>query len=389
MFFFNRAIEDSGAGPGAVMEVDATVDMPEAAIPDAFGYVDPGGFIASIPAQVPSGMAQAYPDEASAQQALEDGAIGSFFFIPVDFVDTGEIIQVRADFSPMSANTPYGWMNWILLVNLLDNDLALAAQVWNPVEFYASAATPTLSPEAEAAVQEELEDQERLTTMLIMLLFYAVIVMASGFLLRTVSEEKKSRTIEVLMLSANSQQILLGKTIGLGLAGLIQAVGWSTIGYLLFSLGGAELRLPASMEFSLDFIIAATVFLLLGYAIYATLYAGAGALVPNWREAQGISLLIILPAFVGFEISLFQADTPHSMLMVVASIFPLTAPFTMIKRLLHGGVPLWQLLLAVGLMLGATYVITRAVARMFHAQNLLSGQPLSVRRYFRALLGQG
>lgn len=388
MFFFNQTIADSTAGPGAAMAVDATVDMPTTALPHTFGYVDPAGFIDTIPAQVPAGTAQAYPDEASARQALEAGTIASFFIIPAGYVESGELIQARSDFSPLNANPAYGWMSWTLLVNLLDNDVALASQIWNPLEIEATAATPTLSAEAEAAAQEELEDQERLTTMLIMLLFYAVIIMVAGFLLRTVSEEKKNRTIEVLLLSASTEQILLGKTIGLGLAGLLQAVGWGLIGYLLFTLGGAELRLPASMTFSLEFIVGATVFFLLGYAIYATLYAGAGALVPNWREAQGISFLIILPALIGFEISLFQADTPHSALMVAASIFPLTAPFTMIKRLLHGGVPLWQLLLAVALMIGATYLITRAVARMFHALNLLSGQPLSVRRYLKALLGQ-
>jgi ABC-2 type transport system permease protein len=74
--------------------------------------------------------------------------------------------------------------------------------------------------------------------------------------------------------------------------------------------------------------------------------------------------------------------------MVVTSLFPLTAPFTMIKRLLSGGVPLWQLLLSAVLMLATAYWITRTVARIFHAQNLLSGQPLSLPRYFRILLGR-
>ena len=110
-------------------------------------------------------------------------------------------------------------------------------------------------------------------------------------------------------------------------------------------------------------------------------------MVPDWRQAKGASLLIILPALVGFEIGIVSED-PHSLLMVITSIFPLTAPMVMIKRLLSGGVPLWQLLLSGVLMTATAYWITRAVARMFHAQNLLSGQPFSVRRYFRALLGR-
>jgi len=69
-------------------------------------------------------------------------------------------------------------------------------------------------------------------------------------------------------------------------------------------------------------------------------------------------------------------------------LFPLTAPFTIVRRSVVGGVPLWQPLLAAGLMVSTIFLIVRAVARMFHAQNLLSGQPFSTQRYFWALLGR-
>ena len=67
-------------------------------------------------------------------------------------------------------------------------------------------------------------------------------------------------------------------------------------------------------------------------------------------------------------------------------MFPLTAPVLMMMRLTDGSVPLWQLLLSAALMLATAYLIVRAVAAMFHAQNLLSGQPFSAKRFFGALL---
>ena len=66
----------------------------------------------------------------------------------------------------------------------------------------------------------------------------------------------------------------------------------------------------------------------------------------------------------------------------------MTAPMTMMLRLAGGGVPLWQLLLAVGLLLITVYIILRAVASVFRAQHLLSGQPFSPKRFFGALLGR-
>jgi ABC-2 type transport system permease protein len=386
MFLFQRmggGDSGPGSGPG---EVQATVDLPSTAGPQAFGYVDQGGLIENMPAQVPAGLLVAFPDQAGADRAMENGDISAYFLVAADYVQTGELVEVRPDFSPLMPSTAYRWMNWVLLANLLEGDIALAERVWNPMDLQSAAPEPVQPAEAQSLADEEAEDEARVTSMLILLLFYAVIAIAASFLLRSISEEKKNRTMEILLLSASPRQILTGKTVALGLAGLVQACGWGVIGYALFSLGGMSFRLPAGMVFTPALLAWSGVFLLLGYAVYASVFAGAGALVPNWRDASGVTLVLILPALIGFEIALFQADTPHSGLMTGASLFPLTAPFTMIKRLMSGGVPLWQLLLSGGLMAATAYLITQAVARMFHAQNLLSGQPFSTRRYFRALL---
>ena len=73
---------------------------------------------------------------------------------------------------------------------------------------------------------------------------------------------------------------------------------------------------------------------------------------------------------------------------MVAGLFPLTAPFVMVKRLVIAGLPGWQPPVSAGLLALSIPLVVRAVARMFHAQNLLSGQPFSVKRYLRALLGR-
>jgi len=93
---------------------------------------------------------------------------------------------------------------------------------------------------------------------------------------------------------------------------------------------------------------------------------------------------VIIPMFFMSVI----IENPHGMLATVLSLVPLTAPITMMTRLAAGGVPLWQPLLAAGLLLVTAYVVIRAVSGIFRAQTLLSGQPFSVKRFVGALLGR-
>ena len=87
-----------------------------------------------------------------------------------------------------------------------------------------------------------------------------------------------------------------------------------------------------------------------------------------------------------FMIMIFQA--PNGIFAMIMSFFPLTAPVGMIARMTQITVPVWQAALSAVLQLLTAVLIVRLVGRMFHAQHLLSGQPFSVKRYFRVLLGQ-
>jgi ABC-2 type transport system permease protein len=182
--------------------------------------------------------------------------------------------------------------------------------------------------------------------------------------------------------------MLAGKTIALGAAGMIQAAIWAVMGGLFFLFGGEGLQVPSGITLSPSTLAWFGVFALLGYALYACLYAGAGALVPDWRKSRQATLLVALPALIGFQIGLLTTDNPHGPLAVAASLFPLTAPFVMVKRLVVAGLPGWQPPVAAALLAFSIPLIVRSVARIFQAQNLLSGQPFSVKRYLGALLGR-
>jgi ABC-2 type transport system permease protein len=150
---------------------------------------------------------------------------------------------------------------------------------------------------------------------------------------------------------------------------------------------GYTFDLSEATKIPVSIVAWSVVFFVLGFALYGSLMAGFGALVPKIKEANHASYIAMIPLFVGYGVGILAplADSANSWLPVGLSMFPLTAPVVMMMRLTTGDVPIWQLLVSVGVLAVTAYVTVRAVAAMFRAQHLLSGHPFSVRRFLRVL----
>jgi ABC-2 type transport system permease protein len=116
--------------------------------------------------------------------------------------------------------------------------------------------------------------------------------------------------------------------------------------------------------------------------------AGLGALVPNLREASQATTVVILPMIVPLFLINNLISDPNGTLTVVLSLVPFTSPVTMMTRLSAVDVPWWQVALAIVLLVITVYFVLRAVAGMFRAQNLLSGQQFSVNVFIMQLFGR-
>jgi len=355
------------------------------------GYVDQAGLIDVIPHDIPAGHLVAYQSEAQAQEALDSGEIAAYYVIPQDYIEAGDLLYVHPNPSPFSAHRQDSALRWTLLVNVLDGDMELARRVWNPAMLEVRDLTP--SPQAGQGCSTPGATCEsnllvRYLPMIMLVLFYIFVTTGSSLLLRSITTEKETRVIEVLMLSLSPLQILAGKIVGLGLATLLQMMAWVGTVFLVFRTGGQTLNLPEGFQVPPTLLVWGLVFFLLGYAVYASLMAGAGALVPKVKETTQVTWVVTMPIFAGYLIGLFLLEDPHGRIATALSLFPLTSPILMIMRLTVGGVPLWQPLLAAVLLALTAILVIRAVARMFHAQNLLSGQSFSARRFYAALLGR-
>jgi ABC-2 type transport system permease protein len=359
------------------------------------GYVDQSGLIDTVPESIPPGHLLAYADEEQAKQALTTGEIAAYYVIPKDYVARGELFYVYPDTTSLTSDGQEWLILRTLLTNLLGGNDELAEWVWNPMDLESINLTPETQPGAEegfsqpGSASEPSPLEPYLPAAMVLLLFMSLMINAN-LLSESVSTEKENQTIEILMLSITPHQMLAGKIIGLGIAGLLQTIAWIGTVFFLINTGGQTLNLPPGFTIPASILAWALVFFLLGFAMYASLLAGVGALASKLKEASQASFLVLAPLLVGYVVGLLAplAEASRGALPVALSLFPLTAPVVMIMRLTDGSVPLWQLLLSAGLMVVATYLIVRAVAAMFRAQHLLSGQPFSVRRYFGALLGR-
>lgn len=378
------AISKSAAASQAVSQA---LSSPQETLPE--GYVDLSGVLQKIPPSVTPGTYVAFPDEAAARQALASGKISAFYLVAADYVKTGKVTYVRPDFNPLaSGNNQSGVFTWMLSYNMAGANEMLANLVNGPLNLSDESLATT------AAVSQTAPDQSNglavWTPYIISLLVFGLIIGASSLLLSNVSKEKENRVIEILLTTVTPRQLLTGKIIGLGVAGLVQAIVWLGTSYTLLRLSGRTFSLPSEINLPVSFLTWGVVFFLLGYAVYASLMAGLGALVPNLREASQATIVIMIPMMIPMMLSntLF-AQAPNGLPATILSLFPLSAPVAMMARISAGGVPFWQIPVAALLLAGTAVLIVRAVARMFRAQSLLSGQAFSVKMYFRALAGRG
>jgi len=350
------------------------------------GYVDLSGVIQELPETVPPGALVAFGDEASARAALEGGQISAFYLVAADYVQSGQVTYVRPDFNPLAREGDQsGIFLWVLQVNLAGGDELFSNLLNGPLDVQ----DVSLAPPGEGGADMD-NPLTMWTPYAVTLIFYFLIMGSASLLLNSISKEKENRIVEVLLTSLGPRQLLAGKIVGLGLVGLLQTVLWVGVGTLLLNRSGQTFQLVSGLQLPASFIAWGLVFFILGYAAYASLMAGLGALAPNLRETSQLTFVIMLPLIIPlfFSNSVFATD-PHGPIATGLSLFPLSAPVAMMARLSAGGVPWWHPPLA-AVLLAATAVLTvRGVAGMFRAQALLSGQPVRIGSYFRALFGKG
>ncbi len=352
-----------------------SADRPEQSI----GYVDQADLIRTITDPIPNDLFQPFSDVRQAEVALERGDIDAYYVILPDYRQTGNVQRV----SPRLVVNPSDvrWFNRLLEANLLpEADPNFVDRLRRP--FYET------GPEF-VNVTTEGQTEGRGNQMLSFVVTIAILVplfTGGGYLFQSLTQEKSSRVMEILLVSVRPRQLLTGKLLGLSVLTLVQYGTWVVAGLIILIVTGQDIvRLLAGLNLSATELVFIVPFALGGFLLYAAMMAGIGALARDVEDGRVWLFVISLPMMIPIYLWAMIASDPNGVLAVALSLFPFSAPVAMLMRLTSTSVPAWQIAVSLGLLFITGLGVIRLIARLFHARTLLSGESLSVRRFWATL----
>jgi ABC-2 type transport system permease protein len=205
-------------------------------------------------------------------------------------------------------------------------------------------------------------------------------------ILGAVIEEKETRIAEILFSSIKSSTLMLGKLIGVSLVALTQLGIWFLAFGALVVFGLSQMpsnisenipHLPAS------FYVYFFLFFLVGYFIYATLYALVGSMVTTTQEGGQVAMPIIFLLVIGFYMSFVVMRSPNSSLAFWSSLFPFFAPITMTVRIVAQTPPPWQIALSFAIGVATAAGLLWLAARVYRVGMLMYGKKATIPEVMR------
>lgn len=216
-------------------------------------------------------------------------------------------------------------------------------------------------------------------------IFYITFLVWGTTIMRGVIEEKSSRIMEVLLASVTPTQFMVGKVTGIGLVAMTQIVVWAACAFVGSIWGVAAVPQMAELATGINpamfgwFIL----LFLLGFAIYALLFAAVGSMCTTDQEAQQAAQPVLLLVVVSFFAMFAVQRAPDSTFSVIASLFPLSSPLVMLLRLGITGPPWWQVGLALVFMLATIMAVAWLAARIFRVGTLMYGKRATLPEIWR------
>ncbi len=212
-----------------------------------------------------------------------------------------------------------------------------------------------------------------------LVLLYIAILTYGNTVLTGVTEEKNNRVVEVLLATLQPWQMLGGKVLGIGILGLAQFALTMAAAFAAIRITGA-VSLPA---FDLETVGVLVLWFLIGFAIYAALYAAAGSLTSRTEDAQSAALPMTMLAVVGFFVSFSVLDDPASLVARITTFIPFTAAFVVPIRNSLGAISWAEHALAVVVAVGAIVLLVLLAARIYAGGLLRFGGRVRIKEAWR------
>ncbi|MGZ9585484.1 ABC transporter permease [Paenibacillus marinisediminis] len=235
------------------------------------------------------------------------------------------------------------------------------------------------SDEAVDSAQKETNKGVSIIVVTVLIvLFFMTNMMTGNMIASEVTQEKSSRIMEILITSVSPLAQMFGKIIGMFLLGIIQI-------FVFFAVIIVNLLLPhnssALKALNVDVsMIDPTVvglgllFYVLGYFLYATLFAAVGSIVSRTEDLGQAIMPITMLSLVAFYIPIFSVSTPDSLLVKIASYVPFFSPTTMLLRIGIGEIAWWEVGVSIAILFVSILVCGWLSAKIYRTGVLMYGK---------------
>ena len=251
------------------------------------------------------------------------------------------------------------------------------------------------SSSGRAPVQASEFAARRIVGVVFVVLIFITLVIYGMWVAAGVVAEKTSRVMELLISAASPRQLVVGKVVGIGLAGFVQYLAILAPAVITIvledriadaMLGAGALTGVSLAVLSPALLLAYGGFWILGFVLYSLIYAAAGSLVSRAEDLQVLALPLSLVAIAGYLQAVVALSGGISGFMKVSSFVPFWSPFIMLTRLTIGRAEPWEVALAFALLILGIVVIGIVAVRVYAAGVLLYGQRPGFRAIANAVL---
>ena len=330
-----------------------------------------------------------YEGMEEARAALEANEVQMILEIGEDYVETGRVVVVtKGSGFDAAVVEDSSTVRAFFVDHLLrgEVDPTLRERVANPVE-------PEIQLISAGGEAKSSGGWGMVFTFVIPYFLSIFLVMtifsSSGYLLQGVAEEKESRVIEIVVSSVRPAELMAGKVMGLGALGLTQVLVWLLSVWGFAGGATAMLAVVGAAGVPLRVLVLGVVYYLLGYALYAILMAGVGALGTTMRESQQLAGIFSFFAMIPYMLSGLLFTNPNILLARVLSFFPLTAPTMMMMRLPLTEVEWVDIAGSILVLLLSIPAALWVGARLFEVGLLIYGKRPTMREIWTILRGGG
>jgi ABC-2 type transport system permease protein len=231
------------------------------------------------------------------------------------------------------------------------------------------------------------------------ILIFVMILLYGNWVAMSVVEEKSSRVMEVILNAATPFQLLTGKVLGVGAAAAVQYL-------LILGVGGLALLLQDSVAalilgkhassvavpegLTAGVLVLFVTYGVLGFLLYAVLYAAAGSLVSRQEDVSSVVQPLTMVAALGYVVAAYTAigviDVSGA-IMTILTLFPFTSPFVVVSRAMEGTIAPWEIVASLVILTASIVGALWLAARIYAAGVLLYGQRPSPRRVMELVRG--